>query len=232
MQTADVEEARKLKQIHVNAALLKEQLMSAKAHADRAEASLAEIADIQVRLKELELELQAWRDMVGRIPGVEGRDDVLRKLRELQRWEILLLLPLCWNLGITTSTGTKISWMGLSESQMIEPGLMEQWFRLGTIFLWWADMCSVPARIFLRSLQPLACASVLIVLLWLTANWWLSGRRCQQWQKLGRWLHKWRNSRQLLRKLRVRGRRLWLMELHCRRRPQKPCLRLRGLSLR
>ncbi len=85
VQTADVEEARKLKQIHVNAALLKEQLMSAKAHADRAEASLAEIADIQVRLKELELELQAWRDMVGRIPGVEGRDDVLRKLRELQR---------------------------------------------------------------------------------------------------------------------------------------------------
>jgi hypothetical protein len=31
--------------------------------------------------------LQAWRDMVGRIPGVEGRDDVLRKLRELQRWD-------------------------------------------------------------------------------------------------------------------------------------------------
>jgi hypothetical protein len=30
--------------------------------------------------------LQAWRDMVGQIPGVEGRDDVLRKLRELQRW--------------------------------------------------------------------------------------------------------------------------------------------------
>jgi len=83
--TADVEEARKLKQIHVNAALLKEQLMSEKARADRAEASLAEIADIQVRLKELELELQAWRDMVGQIPGVEGRDDVLRKLRELQR---------------------------------------------------------------------------------------------------------------------------------------------------
>jgi chromosome segregation ATPase len=85
VQTADVEEARKLKQIHVNAALLKEQLMSEKAHANRAEASLAEIADIQVRLKELELELQAWRDMVGQIPGVEGRDDVLRKLRELQR---------------------------------------------------------------------------------------------------------------------------------------------------
>jgi hypothetical protein len=48
---------------------------------------------------------------------------------------------------------------------MREPGLMEQWFRLGTIFLWWADMSSVPAQFFLQSLQPLAHASVLTVLL-------------------------------------------------------------------
>jgi hypothetical protein len=48
---------------------------------------------------------------------------------------------------------------------MREPGLTEQWFRLGTIFLWWADMSSVPAQFFLQSLQPLAHASVLTVLL-------------------------------------------------------------------
>ncbi len=67
--------------------------------------------------------------------------------------------------GSPPALAPKLAECAYLKPQMIEPGLMEQGFRLGTIFLWWADMSSVPAQFFLWSLQPLACASVLTVLL-------------------------------------------------------------------
>lgn len=87
VQSADVAEARKLKQAHINAALLKEKLIGEKSRADRAEASLAELADVQVRVKEMESELQRWSEVVEKIPGAQSRDDILPKFAALQRLE-------------------------------------------------------------------------------------------------------------------------------------------------
>jgi len=83
--SADVAEARKLKQAHINAALLKEKLIGEKSRADRAEASLAGLADVQVRVKEMESELQCWSEVVEKIPGAQSRDDILPKFAALQR---------------------------------------------------------------------------------------------------------------------------------------------------
>lgn len=90
-QSADVAEARKLKQAHVNAALLKEKLIGEKSRADRAEASLADLADVQLRVKEMESELQCWSEVIEKIPGAQSRDDVLPKFAALQRWESQLV---------------------------------------------------------------------------------------------------------------------------------------------
>lgn len=85
IQSADVAEARKLKQFHVNAALLKEQLHSEKLRANRAEASLSDLVNLQSRVTELESELERWSAMLDVIPGAHSRDDVPRCIVELQR---------------------------------------------------------------------------------------------------------------------------------------------------
>lgn len=84
-QSADVAEARKLKQLHVNATLLKEQLHSEKLRANRAEAGLADLVNLQSRVIELEIELERWSDMIEVIPGAQRRDDIPRCVVELQR---------------------------------------------------------------------------------------------------------------------------------------------------
>lgn len=84
-QSADVAEARKLKQVHVNAALLKEQLHNEKLRANRAEAGLTDLVNLQSRVTELEFELERWSEMIEVIPGAHSRDDVPRCIVELQR---------------------------------------------------------------------------------------------------------------------------------------------------
>lgn len=85
-QSANVAEARKLKQQHVNAALLKEQLHSERLRANRAEAGLSDLANLQSRVTELESELKRWCEMIDFIPGAQSRDDVPRCIVELQRF--------------------------------------------------------------------------------------------------------------------------------------------------
>jgi len=84
-QSADVAEARKLKQLHVNAALLKEQLHSEKQRANRAEAGLTDLVNLQTRVTQLESELERWSEMIEIIPGAHSRDDIPRCIIELQR---------------------------------------------------------------------------------------------------------------------------------------------------
>ncbi|KAG0587308.1 hypothetical protein KC19_2G155100 [Ceratodon purpureus] len=83
--SADVAEARKLKQLHANAALLKEQLHSEKMRANRAEAGLTDLVNLQSRVNELEAELERWSDTIEVIPGAHSRDDIPRCIVELQR---------------------------------------------------------------------------------------------------------------------------------------------------
>nr|XP_024401614.1 mitotic spindle checkpoint protein MAD1-like isoform X2 [Physcomitrium patens] len=83
--SADVAEARKLKQMHVNVALLKEQLHSEQLRANRAEAGLTDLVNLQSRVNVLESELERWSDMIEVIPGAQTRDDVPRCIAELQR---------------------------------------------------------------------------------------------------------------------------------------------------
>lgn len=82
---ADVAEARKMKHYHANVSLLKEKLESERLRAERAEAALEELADREMQVESLERELQSWRNLIEEIPDVERRDDILRKIGDLQR---------------------------------------------------------------------------------------------------------------------------------------------------
>jgi len=84
-QSAVVAEARKLKQLDVNAALLKEQLHSEKLRANRAEAGLTDLVNLQSRVTELESELERWSEVIEVIPGAHSRGDIPRCIVELQR---------------------------------------------------------------------------------------------------------------------------------------------------
>lgn len=71
----------------MNAALLKEQLESERLRADRAEASLVELANVQLKVELLQSEIQLWCNMVESLPGVHSRDDVPHRFKELQRYQ-------------------------------------------------------------------------------------------------------------------------------------------------
>ncbi|KAG6541966.1 hypothetical protein Mapa_016603 [Marchantia paleacea] len=81
----EIREARKLKRFYSNVDLLKERLESEKLRADRAEAALTNLADLEWKVKDLESELSAWKEITTKIPGVESRNDILLKVAELQR---------------------------------------------------------------------------------------------------------------------------------------------------
>eukprot|EP01018_Ginkgo_biloba_P009534 Gb_26246 [translate_table: standard] len=82
---AEVAEARKLKVFHANAELLREKLLEDKQRADRAEAALESVPELQLKLSSLENELKSWRSMVDELPGVDSCDDVPRKIAEFQK---------------------------------------------------------------------------------------------------------------------------------------------------
>ncbi|KAL2621334.1 hypothetical protein R1flu_001539 [Riccia fluitans] len=81
----EIREARKLKRFHTNVEILKEQLASEKLRGDRAEAALTNLADMESKVKDQEIELSAWKELLVKIPGAETRDGVLLKIGELQR---------------------------------------------------------------------------------------------------------------------------------------------------
>ncbi|MCO5612413.1 hypothetical protein L7F22_066680 [Adiantum nelumboides] len=82
---SDVAEARKMKQFHANVNLLKEKLESERLRAERAEAALEDLVNRDVQTKFLNEELQAWKSLIVELPDVERREDILIKMRELQR---------------------------------------------------------------------------------------------------------------------------------------------------
>ncbi|CAM6081807.1 unnamed protein product [Calypogeia fissa] len=82
---AELRDARKLKLKHVNADLLKERLASEKVRADRAEAELSKLSNLESMVTELETELSSWKEMIATLPGVETCNDVQTKFAELQR---------------------------------------------------------------------------------------------------------------------------------------------------
>jgi hypothetical protein len=76
---------RKLKQLHVNATLLKQQLHSEKLRANRAEARLIDLVNLQLRVNELEVELECRSNIIEVIPRVYSCIDIPRCIVELQR---------------------------------------------------------------------------------------------------------------------------------------------------
>lgn len=83
--------------MHVNVALLKEQLHSEQLRANRAEAGLTDLVNLQSRVNVLESELERWSDMIEVIPGAQTRDDVPRCIAELQRWFYFLFFSLIYS---------------------------------------------------------------------------------------------------------------------------------------
>ncbi|KAJ7549142.1 hypothetical protein O6H91_07G042100 [Diphasiastrum complanatum] len=88
---ADVAEAKRMKQFHANVELLREQLESETQRANRTEAALADHVDLQLRVKSLETELEAWKEILNELPDVQCRADVPRKMAELQREAVAAL---------------------------------------------------------------------------------------------------------------------------------------------
>lgn len=82
---AEVAEARKSNMFHANAELLREKLLEEKQRADRAEAALEALPELQSKVTCLENELQSWRSMIDGLPGVNSYEDVPRKIAELQK---------------------------------------------------------------------------------------------------------------------------------------------------
>ncbi|KAK1311238.1 hypothetical protein QJS10_CPA08g01223 [Acorus calamus] len=82
---AEVQEARKLKNFHVNNELLKEKLLDEKGRRERAEAELSTLQDIQINAKKLEDELISWKSLINEIPGVSSYGDIPKKFASLQK---------------------------------------------------------------------------------------------------------------------------------------------------
>ncbi|KAK1266334.1 hypothetical protein QJS04_geneDACA009091 [Acorus gramineus] len=82
---AEVQEARKLKNFHVNNELLKEKLLDEKGRRERAEAELSTLQDIQINAKKMEDELISWKSLINEIPGVSSYGDIPKKFASLQK---------------------------------------------------------------------------------------------------------------------------------------------------
>ncbi|KAK1288432.1 hypothetical protein QJS10_CPB19g00095 [Acorus calamus] len=82
---AEVQEARKLKNFHVNNELLKEKLLDEKGRRERAEAELSILQDIQINAKKLEDELMSWKSLINEIPCVSSYGDIPKKFASLQK---------------------------------------------------------------------------------------------------------------------------------------------------
>ncbi|TKY53850.1 Mitotic spindle checkpoint protein MAD1 [Spatholobus suberectus] len=82
---SEVREARKLRSNHENIELLKEKLLEAKSHRERAESELSKLQDVQLNMKKLEDQISSWRMMIKDIPGVSCFEDMPVKFAALQK---------------------------------------------------------------------------------------------------------------------------------------------------
>ncbi|KAK6915841.1 Spindle assembly checkpoint component Mad1 [Dillenia turbinata] len=82
---SEVQEARKLKESHVNIELLKEKILEEKSRRERAELELLKLPELQLSVKNLEEELSSWKSVTKEIPGASCPDDLLLKFATLQK---------------------------------------------------------------------------------------------------------------------------------------------------
>eukprot|EP00897_Mesotaenium_endlicherianum_P003406 jgi/Mesen1/3093/ME000184S02158 len=83
-QVAEIREARKLKERHVNAALLQERIKSLEEQLARGDEKLGGFSALEVELGERREEVRSWEATARSLPGVCGQEDLLPRFAELQ----------------------------------------------------------------------------------------------------------------------------------------------------